>query len=99
MAGKIPWKSYDGSWIYPQWNDVLEEVRLFLTAHYVQISRRQTITNFIISGSILGSCWDVMKMRGTSAHRYWWKQPMDFDLARALAVVATANDEVDAIIP
>ena len=46
MTGMRHCRVPDGSWLYPNSKEVLEEVGLFSIAHYVGV-RRQTIANYI----------------------------------------------------
>ena len=70
---------------------------MFTIDHCVTVTR-QNITNFIVNRPILELFRDAVRIRGTSAHQYWWEQPMDFDTMRVSTVVAAADDGEDDII-
>jgi hypothetical protein len=94
ITGKMPCKNPDGMWTYPLTEDVLEAAGLYTITHYVGV-RRQTIANFIVNRPIFELCRGVERKRGTSNRQYWGEQPMDFEAARANAVVAADDDAED----
>lgn len=48
MAGTGPWLNPDGSWTYPDTEEVMKEVGLHSISQYVEV-RRQHIFNFIVN--------------------------------------------------
>ena len=71
-------------WHYPSTKDMFEEVGLFDIKHYIKV-RQQTIANYIVHGPIFSTCTGAERLRGSSPRQVWWEQPMDLELARAVA--------------
>ena len=71
-------------WSYPGTQDVMKEIGMYLSAHYMEV-RRQTIARFIVNRPIFCFCEDSEQRRGTSFHQCWYEQPMDLDVARTEA--------------
>ena len=75
MAGKRPRLNPDGSWTYPDTEEVMKEVGLQSISHFVEV-RRQHIFNFIVNRPIFHLCREGVRKRGSSHRLFWWDQPM-----------------------
>ena len=82
MTGKRPVKLRDGTWMYPNLAQVLEDAGLKTVAHYIAVWR-QHIANYIVNKPIFTTCVEGGRRRGSSTRHFWWEQPMDLDAARA----------------
>ena len=62
-----------------------------LVSAYIEI-RRQTILNCIVNRPIFQLRKDTFRLYSTSNHQYWWEQPMNLEMARALLVDLDMED-------
>ena len=91
MTGMMPFEKPDGSWTYPASEEVLENAGIYTIAHYIEV-RRNIILNFIVNRPIHTLCQDAVRKRGTGNRQYWCEQPMNLEVARALAMVSVPGD-------
>ncbi len=89
MTGKRPVKLRDGTWMYPNLAQVLEDAGLKTVAHYIAVWR-QHIANYIVNKPIFMTCVEGGRRRGFSNRHFWWEQPVDLDAARAACFVGPA---------
>ena len=75
-----PCSQLDGTWTYLSSEDMREEVGIHTIEHYIRV-RRNTVTQYITTRSILELCTEVERKRGTQLRQFWWEQPMDLDAA------------------
>ena len=93
MAGKGPRLNPDGSWTYPDTEEVMKEVGLRSISQYVEV-RRHHIFNFIVNRPIFDLCKEGVRKRGSSHRLFWWDQPVS--LADDLPVGVDNDDDGDA---
>ncbi len=86
MAGKRQLKRPDGTWLYPNSMEVLDEVGRKTIAHYN-----------IVNKPIFQSCVDGVRRCGSSVCQFWWTQSMDLEMARAacFAGPAVVSDDLE----
>ncbi len=70
MAGKGPWLNPDGSWTYPDTEEVMKEVGLRSISQYVEV-RRQHIFNFIVNRPIFDLCKEGTTYSGGTSLCHW----------------------------
>ncbi len=87
MSGKRPMKRLDGTWRYPNSEQVLQEVGLHTISHYIGV-RRQHVANFIVNRPIFQLCQEGVRKRGSAACQFWWEQPLDLEAAGLAAMAA-----------
>ncbi len=81
MAGKRPAQNEDGSWTYPNLEEILLAVGLKTITYYAGV-HCQTVANFIVNWPLYELCAGAMRKRGLQVQPYWWDRPMDLDLAQ-----------------
>jgi hypothetical protein len=72
MSGKHPMKRLDGTWRYPNLEQVLREVGLQTISHYIGV-RWQHIASFIVNRPIFQLCQEGVRRRGSAARQFWWE--------------------------
>ena len=87
MSGKRPMKRLDGTWRYPNSEQVLREVGLQTISHYIGV-RWQHVANFIVNRPIFQLCQEGVRKRGSAACQFWWEQPLDLETAGLAAMAA-----------
>ena len=75
-----PERTPDG-WVYPLFEDVLEEVGLHTMEHYVQV-HQDTIAAYIVHQPMFHACQGRERRRRSRPRQFWWDQPMELDGAR-----------------
>jgi hypothetical protein len=93
MSGKRPMKRPDGTWRYPNSEQVLREVGLQTINHYIG-ARRQHVASFIVNRPIFGLCLEGVRKRGSATRHFWWEQPLDLEAA-GLAALAADEDGIN----
>ena len=83
MAGMQPNRTPDGTWTYPNSQDVLKAVGLKTISEYIAV-RRETIARFIVDRPIFALCRDGERRRGSATRTFWWEQPLTLDDPEAL---------------
>ena len=83
MAGMQPNRTPDGTWTYPNSQDVLKAVGLKTISEYIAV-RRETIARFIVDRPIFALCRDGERKRGSATRIFWWEQPLTLDDPEAL---------------
>ncbi len=73
-----PKRGEHGLWQYPKSADVLEECAMRPIAEYILV-RRQTIAVYVADRSILETCRQGNRQRGSMPRQWWWEQPMELD--------------------
>jgi hypothetical protein len=81
MTGERPVKLRDGTWMYLNLAQVLEDAGLKTVAHYIAV-RRQHIAYYIVNKPIFTTCVEGGRRQGSSTHHFWWEQPMELDAAQ-----------------
>ncbi len=80
-------KRLDGTWRYPNLEQVLQEVGLQTISHYIGV-RWQHLASFIVNRPIFQLCQEGVRKRGSAACQFWWEQPLDLETAGLAAMAA-----------
>ena len=89
MAGMIPKRQQDGTWVYPPIRAALEmlglqDIRVYTVCH------QKTAAQYIVTHPIIDFCLAVERKPGMRLSRRWWENPA-LDITRIKAGQAAAE--------
>ena len=83
MVGMQPARNPDGTWTYPNSNEVFKTVGLKTIGKYINVYK-ETNARLIMDQPIFALCWEGERRRGSVARTFWWEQPLTLDDLEAL---------------